>query len=76
MVTGWSHLHGELYLGREQTLGEVKDVWGLKVVLWLKGIGQWSSGSVHLLSGGHCLPGHRARMEEKDREANGEKKRE
>jgi hypothetical protein len=46
------------------------------VVLWLKGIGQWSSGLVHLLSGGHCLPGHRARMEEKDREANGEKKRE
>jgi hypothetical protein len=41
MAIGWSRLHGELYLGREWTLGEVEDVCGLKTVMWLKGIGQW-----------------------------------
>jgi len=44
------------------------------VVLWFRGIGQWRSVRVIWLSGGHGLPGHRARMEEDDREGNGERK--
>jgi hypothetical protein len=40
MATGWSRLHDEVYLGQERLLGEVEDVWGLKAVLWLRGIRQ------------------------------------
>jgi hypothetical protein len=76
MATRWSRPHGELYLRREQTFREVEDVEGLETVLWLRGIGQWRSGSIDLLSGGHCLPGQRARVEEEDREGNGERERE
>ena len=46
------------------------------VVLWFRGIGQWRSVRVIWLSGGHDLPSHRARVEEDDREGNGERKRE
>jgi hypothetical protein len=42
-ATRWSRLHGELYLGQKPLLGEVMDVEGLKVVLWLRGIRQWHS---------------------------------
>ena len=48
----------------------------LTVVLWFRGIRQWRSVRVIWLGGGHGLPGHRARMEENDREGNGERKRE
>ena len=46
------------------------------MVLWFRGIGQWRSVRVIWLGGGHGLPGHRARVEENDREGNGERKRE
>jgi hypothetical protein len=49
---------------------------GLKAVLWLRRIGQWRSGLGDWLGGGHCLPGHRARVEEEEREGNGERERE
>jgi hypothetical protein len=55
--------------------GEVEDVEGLETMLWLRGIGQWRSSLGDWLDGDHCLPGHRARVEE-DREGNGERERE
>ena len=67
MVTWWSRLHGEPYLRRRRGYGEVEDMEGLTVVLWFRGIRQWRS---------HGLLGHRACMEEDDREGNGERKRE
>ena len=76
MATRWSRLHGEFYLRRKQDYGEVEDVEELMVVLWFRGIGQWHLVWVIWLGGGHGLPGHRARMEEDDREGNGEMKRE
>jgi hypothetical protein len=76
MATRWSRLHGELYLRRKRTFSEVEDVEGLETVLWLRGIGQWCSGSGDLLGGGHRLPCHRARVEEEDREGNDERERE
>jgi hypothetical protein len=55
MATQWSNRHGELYLRREWLLGEVEDVEGLKVVLWLNRIEQWRSSLGGLLDGNHCL---------------------
>ena len=76
MATRWSRLHGEPYLRQGRGFGEVEDVERLTVVLWFRGIGQWRSVRVIWLSGGHDLPSHRARVEEDDREGNGERKRE
>jgi hypothetical protein len=38
MATRCSRHHGELYLRQNRWHGEVEDVEGLKVVLWLRGI--------------------------------------
>ena len=76
MATRWSRLHGVLYMRRQRDDGVVADVEELTVVLWFRGIRQWRSVWVIWLGGGHGLLGHRARMEEDDREGNGEMKRE
>ena len=56
MATRWSRLHGEPYLRRGRGFGEVKDVEGLMVVLWFRGIGQWRLVRVIWLSGITVFP--------------------
>jgi hypothetical protein len=68
MATRWSHLHGELYLGRERLLDEVEDMEGLKAVLWLRGIRQRHLGLGGLLGGGRRSPPVAARLREGDSE--------
>ena len=56
MATRWSRLHGEPYLRRGRGFDEVKDVEGLMVVLWFRGIEQWCLALGDLAHGGHGFP--------------------